>query len=107
MDIDIINPTNNVGNLDNLIKYTDLTKQSRLINSVSLKPYVFSDTFYSLNANLSLLELAVTNYIVKKPNNPRHITELLEDYSNWGKLEQFYYIPFLILLVKGVLYHGE
>jgi len=107
MDLDIINPTNSIGNLDNLIKYTNLTKQSKLINSVSLKPYVFSDTFYSLSSNLSLLELVVTNYIVKKPNNPKHITELLEDYLNWGKLEQFYYIPFLILLVKGVLYHGE
>lgn len=71
--------------------------------------YVFSKQFYESMIedrevkDLSLLELLTIKYL-KQQNYPIYTLELLvDDYYNWSKLNQFYYLPILMILMQSHL----
>lgn len=65
--------------------------------------YVFSKEFYERDAGQSLLEVLVHNFISNRQNQPKDLYELVKNYHNWGRLEQFYYIPIILTLVNSVV----
>lgn len=61
--------------------------------------YIFTSHFYVKDMeNISKLEYLVLNYLNRKPLNIRIYIDLLLKVKEWDKLEQFYFIPILILL---------
>jgi len=61
--------------------------------------YVFSRHFYE-GGNLSHLEIQVKNMITDNPLDATSLITLLENARTWEKLEQIYYIPVLLWLVR-------
>ena len=77
-----------------------------LINEVNFNgKYVFSEAFYDCakndteSDNLSLIEVLVLNYLRDKNYSPAALELLTKDYKNWSKLNQFYFIPIMIVLI--------
>jgi hypothetical protein len=76
------------------------------ISTVLIKPvlidnfYVLSEAFYTKTPPLSLLETLVLNHLQNKAIPTADVKKLCDDYLNWGLLEQFYYLPILMLLIK-------
>lgn len=68
--------------------------------------YIFSAAFYTSNGvEMSKLETIVYESLEGKPVNQRILFELCADLDKWGELEQFYYTPILLILIKITL-HG-
>ena len=65
--------------------------------------YVLSDNFYSQAAGQSLLESLVSDYINRNPLNLSKLVSCIQPYRTWGRLEQFYYLPILITLIKSAM----
>jgi hypothetical protein len=64
--------------------------------------YVLSKNFYdNANCGQSLLELCVRDYLMGKAPNNKALLALCETYHAWGGMERFYYVPILLLLIKG------
>lgn len=64
--------------------------------------YVLSQKFYDdVDSEQSVLELLVREYITGAAINKERLIALSEDAVNWGRLEQYYYIPVLIILLKA------
>lgn len=62
--------------------------------------YVFSKAFYDVDyPNMSLMELMVTAMLDKKPIGIKSLFALCKGSTYWGDLEQFYYLPVLLLLL--------
>lgn len=85
----------------------DVTKQPKCIKpAMSLGYYVLSQAFYendrTENAQ-SMLELVLQDYIDRKEISYGRIRQLVEDASLWNSIDSFYYIPILIILLKGVI----
>jgi hypothetical protein len=79
-------------------------KRVPLIKLVSVDDYyVFSEDFYKRTENLSVLEAQVLQYIDGKEVNPQALKVLLENYIYWPRLERFYYIPVLLILIMSVM----
>lgn len=62
--------------------------------------YVLSSEFYTGGTSQSLLESLVTAYLQKNPLNLNDLTTCIAPYRSWGRLEQFYYLPILITLIR-------
>lgn len=62
--------------------------------------YVFSPAFYDGGYNVSALEILVRDYLTNKTLDLNILNRLLTEYKVMVRLDQFYYIPILILLVK-------
>jgi hypothetical protein len=64
--------------------------------------YVLSRAFYrGIEAEMSVLESCVQDYLDNKaPDNPK-LLSLLTDSYKWGGLERFYYVPIILMLVKA------
>ena len=72
--------------------------------------YIFSEKFYNALSGdnpqgCSVLELMVLDYIDRKPLNPEDLKTLCSDSKNWSKLQQFYCLPVLAILLQS--YIGE
>jgi hypothetical protein len=67
--------------------------------------YVLSQAFYQPNINnpMSVLENLVTMYLQRKSIDTNMLNALLSTYLGWTRLDQFYYIPLLVFLIKNVL----
>lgn len=66
--------------------------------------YVLSAAFYTGNrATQSLLELSLTRALDGETLNSDDIVKLCDEVSQWGTLEQFYYIPILMVLIEYFL----
>jgi len=65
--------------------------------------YIFSPDFYRQNGTMSVLEAQMSAYINRQSLNPEMIDLLATDYINWTMFDQFYYLPFIILLIQSVL----
>lgn len=64
--------------------------------------YVLSDAFYQVDySRMSLLEVMVTAYLDKRPVGLLPLLQLCKASTYWNRLEQFYYIPILILLLQA------
>jgi hypothetical protein len=79
-------------------------KEVPLIKPVSIDDYyVFSEDFYNETENLSVLEAQVMNYLHGKTLNASALKVLCEQYLYWPRLERFYYIPVLLILIQSIL----
>ena len=64
--------------------------------------YIFSKAFYDeIPGEQSRLELAVRDYLNKKPQDNRVLLSLCNQYHAWGGLERFYYTPILLVLMRA------
>ena len=62
--------------------------------------YVFSEAFYEDLTNPSTLEIETLKAINGEALNHTKLDELATQSIEWGKLEQFYYLPVLLILLK-------
>ncbi len=68
--------------------------------------YIFSKAFYhGIAVDQSQLEALVLKALSGEPINQKALYELSTEVDTWGYLEQFYYVPVLMILIKMVL-HG-
>lgn len=65
--------------------------------------YVLSHEFYLRESPLSLLESTLLDYLDQKTISAESIKVLCEHSAQWDKLEQFYYIPLVLLLIKAAI----
>jgi hypothetical protein len=87
------------GNYDDT--YIDnLTNCTRFGHVSSDEYYIFSKDFYKLGNNLTLLEQLVLDYLNKRAINLKKLHDLLNNYRNLTRLDQFYYGPILLTLIK-------
>lgn len=94
------------------VSLTKLVQDKQLdINSnfvVNIKPvlfdaqYVFSNSFYTTGVDKSLIEILTLDYLNHKAINPVTLFKLVKEYKNWGALEQFYYLPVVLILIKSI-----
>ena len=92
------------GNSDTkaLLKSDDLVTDTCTIKSINIDDYyVFSENFYTDTPNQSILETLTLDYLKCNAIEIDKLTLLCDEYRSWGRLEQFYYIPILILLIKS------
>ncbi len=68
--------------------------------------YIFSKAFYendrTENAQ-SKLELCIQDYLDEKEISYDRVRELVEASARWDNVNAFYYVPMLIILIKGVI----
>ena len=64
--------------------------------------YIFSDNFYNLNGDLSAIEILCKDYILKQSLSVDIINHILKNIKTFNKMEQFYYIPIMILLLTNL-----
>ena len=64
--------------------------------------YVLSVNFYTQSTNMSIFEILVKDYIKKQSLSIGMIKHICAKYKYWNKLEQFYLLPILILLLTNV-----
>ena len=62
--------------------------------------YIFSYDFYTNQTAENLLEIAVLDYIRRAPISLWQLKRLVADYRKLERLDQFYYGPFLLALLK-------
>lgn len=75
----------------------------KLIKSVTVDDYyVLSEAFYEKKDDLSVLEILVKDYLKCNTLDLCMVNGLAAAYPNWPALEQFYYGPLLMLLMKEV-----
>lgn len=91
------------GNIANILQDT-ITVQNRAVPYIkpmlSDDSYVFTDAFYNNGIGQSMLEALVNDYIKGNALSIEVLTKIANRYSRWGRLEQFYYIPILLTLIK-------
>jgi len=87
-----------------LTSFTFGDKTVPLIKPVTIdNNYIFSNDFYTRSEALSLIESLVLLYIDGKTINPQALKVLCDNYKFWPRLERFYYIPILIILIQSIL----
>jgi hypothetical protein len=97
------------GSLDELVTDAELEglpyEGRPLIKQVLVDQfYIFSEAFYKQDtANMSRLEAAIWDFLNRKPINLRLLYLLCDTYQTWGGLERFYYTPFVLMLIRGVI----
>lgn len=73
----------------------------QIIHPISIDDsYVLSDNFYENKEGMSLLERCTNDYLRNNALKSDDLKVLLSKYKTWRDLEQFYYIPLLIVLIK-------
>lgn len=87
------------------VEPTFTVEEIPLIHPVSKDDYyVFTIHFYNQTPGLqSVLELQINDMIAGRAINKDKIFSLVADIPKWGRLEQFYYIPALLILLKVML----
>lgn len=79
----------------------DSTIIPNVFRSMTENEYIFSNSFYTDSENVSLLEDCVNDYINKSiVRLDTHLEVILNDISNWSNIEQYYYIPVVLLILK-------
>ena len=68
-----------------------------------LESYLLPVEFYQLKSISSILERQCYRRLMKQPLDEQELMWLMESARSWGLVEQFYYIPLLILLGKAIL----
>lgn len=65
--------------------------------------YVLSSNFYNNTQSQSTLEVAVTAYINNSQVDVDQLYNTAKNFHTWGSLEQFYYVPIVMTLIRSVL----
>ncbi len=79
------------------------TSLAYLPDMSALTTYVFSSSFYNDGSGLTILETLVLDYLKDKPIDSNLLTLLLAKYDLWSRLEQYYYAPVVVILIKHAL----
>lgn len=64
--------------------------------------YVLSEHFYKRDAGMSSLEALVWNHLEGKEADLQLLVTTAKRYTQWGALEQFYYAPILMVLIRAI-----
>lgn len=64
--------------------------------------YVLSQAFYDQTSEQSVLEGMVWTYLTGGALNTAQLVTTAKLYTQWGLLEQFYYVPIIMTLIRGV-----
>lgn len=97
--------TNVHGTLADLInnQYVGPTATFPLIHLVTADTsYVLSNAFYDNTSGKSVLEILTKDYLNQQSIDLPMLTALAQAYRNLGRLEQFYYGPIIMTLIKEV-----
>jgi hypothetical protein len=100
---EVAETTNVNGTVASLItgQYVTAAKTYQLIHTVLLDDfYVLSENFYTNSANQSVLEILVKDYLKRQSIDIKMLNALVAKFKHWGRLEQFYYGPILMTLIK-------
>lgn len=62
--------------------------------------YVFSQDFYNGGTNISALEILVRSYLKNKTIDLNTLNKLISSYKSMKRMDQYYYGPILLLLIK-------
>ena len=62
--------------------------------------YVLSKSFYDGDSDMSILEILIKDYLKLHSIDNKLLNILCSDYKSWTRLDQFYYGPLLMLLLK-------
>lgn len=82
-------------------QYVSGTETLPLIKPVSEDNfYVLSESFYTGQIDLSMLEVLTRDYLKHATIDQAGLKALTTAYFNWPVLEQFYYAPILVLLIR-------
>lgn len=65
--------------------------------------YVFSEDFYTGAAGMSVFESTVRDFILGKSIDIKHLVKSEKLCDRWGALEQFYYIPIIMFILRSYL----
>ena len=99
----LIQTENRHGTLASLLteRYTDGTVNAQILYPFMVDDYyVLSANFYNDTANKSLLEICVKDYLKRLTINLKYLLKIIEVYPTWSRLEQFYYGPVIMTLIK-------
>lgn len=95
------------GSLNLLTDQPTITKGDKVIPKIKSvledDYYVFSSEFYELGTNTSLLEMLTLQYLRRESLNTADLFFVCENYTQFGGLERFYYIPILLALIKSTV----
>ncbi len=100
----IVSASPEVGSISSLLfnQYIEQNVTTSIIKPVLVDEYyVLSKDFYEDKSGQSLLEMLVTDYLKGKAINAAKLLKITDTYRRWGRLEQFYYIPILLTLIKA------
>lgn len=62
--------------------------------------YVMSSEFYNKTSDQSLIEILTKDYLNKQSINLTKLYSLVNSFRKWSRLEQYYYGPVLLTLIK-------
>jgi len=65
--------------------------------------YVLRQSFYDRSPTMSLLEAMTADYLLLRPLALHRLESLIQHSKGWGRLEQYYYFPILMTLVKAAV----
>lgn len=65
--------------------------------------YVFSADFYSGAAGMSVFEAMVRDFVLGKSIDIKHLVKSETLCDRWGALEQFYYLPIIMFILRSYL----
>lgn len=102
---DLIQTTGFKGTLENAIdnQYVTDSKTYDLKHEVLIdNKYVLSQSFYDDLVNQSVLEILVKDYMKKQTIDLNMLYAVCNQYRSWNRLDQFYYGPILMTLIKQV-----
>lgn len=68
--------------------------------------YILSNNFYTNNSNMSVIEILIKDYLNYNSIDIDMLFFLIKDYQIWNRMEQFYYLPLIILLLKHINKEG-
>ena len=100
--------------IDEILPILDLTDNDKilghdipLIHRVVVDPfYIFSEAFYENKPGKSVLETLLYNRLDSETTDLEKLAEVAENAVRWDNLERYYYVPFVLALIKlapGVL----
>lgn len=69
----------------------------------ALDAYVLPVAWYETRQSSSMLEVLVRDYIRHTTIQPKLLGDICGSYMRWGRLEQYYYIPVLVMLLKTTI----
>ncbi len=67
------------------------------------KYYVLSKNFYDKTLEMSTLEYTLWQYLTNEDYDKDQLVNTAKKFYEWGVLEQFYYIPILLTLIKAAI----
>ena len=100
----LVSASPRIGSLADILSQTmpDINGTRLLIKEVLADDhYVLSKDFYAEGSDLSVLEILTKDYLKLLSIDIDKLMSLCDQYRSWGRVEQFYYGPILITLLKA------